>query len=276
MTHTNTPDNYGWLALTGTVCAVTGAGSGIGAETARQFAAAGARVAILDQNLDAAMEVAATITRDGGTARAIHTDVGIYSSVTAAASSVLEHLGPCQVLVNNAAIRHQASLTDIRLEDWNRIISINLTGALLCSKAFSAHMVAEGRGGSIVHISSVVGSQPQFDGGAYSASKAGLTMMSRTLALELGQHGIRSNVVSPGFVVTPANALSYSDPAITQARCAMVPVRRIADPVDLANVILFLASERSSYVDGQEIQVDGGVSLTAMSRAPKAHASAKA
>ena len=276
MTQTTPPYNYDWLSLQGTVCAVTGAGSGIGAETARQLAAAGARVAVLDQNHEAAKEVAAAIERDGGIARAIHTDVGARASVAAAASDVLEHLGPCRVLVNNAAIRHRASLTDIHLEDWNRILSVNLTGALLCTQAFSAHMVAEGRGGSIVHVSSVVGSQPQFDGGAYSASKAGLTMMSRTLALELGPHGIRSNVVSPGFVVTPANALSYSDPAITQARRAMVPVRRIADPVELANVILFLASERSSYVDGQEIQVDGGVSLTAMSRAPKAHAPTKA
>ena len=275
MTHHQTPGNYDWLALQDTVCAVTGAGSGIGAETARQLAAAGARVAILDQNHAAAVEVAAAIQRGGGIARAIRTDVGARSSVAAAASEVLEHLGPCRVLVNNAAIRHRASLTDIQLEHWNRILSVNLTGALLCTQAFSAHMVAEGRGGSIVHVSSVVGSYPQFDGGAYSASKAGLNMMSRTLALELGPRGIRSNVVSPGFVLTPANAVSYSDPAITQARREMVPARRIADPVDLANVILFLASDRSSYVDGQEIQVDGGVTLTAMSRAPKAHPPAK-
>jgi len=263
---------YDWLSLQETVCVVTGAGSGIGAETARQFAAAGARVAILDQNHAAAVSVAHAIAAEGGTARAIQTDVASPESVAAAASEVLEHLGPCRVLVNNAAIRHRARLTGIRLEDWNRILSVNLTGALLCTQSFSAHMAAEGRGGSIVHVSSLVAHHPQFDGGAYSASKAGLNMLSRTLALELGQHGIRSNVVSPGFVVTPANSASYQNPAITQARREMVPARRIADPVDLANVILFLASDRSSYVDGQEIHVDGGVSLTAMSRAPKATA----
>ncbi len=276
MTLANPPGSYDWLSLKGTVCAVTGAGSGIGAETARQFAAAGARVALLDQDRHAAAEVAIAIIREGGAARAIHTDVAAPSSVAAAAAEVLEHLGPCRVLVNNAAIRHRASLSDIRLEDWNRVLSVNLTGALLCTQAFSAQMVAEGRGGSIIHVSSLVSHHPQFDGGAYSASKAGLNMLSRTLALELGPHQIRSNVVSPGFVVTPANAASYQDPAITQARREMVPARRIADPVDLANVILFLASERSSYVDGQEIQVDGGVSLTAMSRAPKAYPPGKA
>lgn len=276
MTHSNTPSSYDWLGLKDTVCAVTGAGSGIGAEVARQLATAGARVAILDQNHEAATEVAMEIAREGNTARAIRTDVADTASVAGAASEVLEHLGPCRVLVNNAAIRHRAGLVDIRLEDWNRILSVNLTGALLCTQAFSAHMVAAGQGGSIIHVSSLVSHHPQFDGGAYSASKAGLNMMSRTLALALGQHQIRSNVVSPGFVVTPANAASYRDPVIAQARRDMVPARRIADPVDLANVILFLASERSSYVDGQEIQVDGGVSLTAMSRTPKAHPPGKA
>jgi NAD(P)-dependent dehydrogenase (short-subunit alcohol dehydrogenase family) len=270
MAHTTTPSGYDWLDLQGTICAVTGAGSGIGAEVARQLAAAGAWVALLDRNHDAAVEVTQTILQDGGTARAIHTDIGDPASVTLAASEVLAHLGPCRVLVNNAAVRHRAGLLDIRLEDWNRVLSVNLTGALLCTQAFGAQMVASGGGGSIIHVSSLVSHHPQFDGGAYSASKASLNMLSRTLALELGQHRIRSNVVSPGFVVTPANAASYSDPVIAQARREMVPARRIADPVDLANMVLFLASERSSYVDGQEIQVDGGVSLTAMSRAPKA------
>lgn len=271
MPHSSPTGNYDWLSLNGAVCVVTGAGSGIGAETARQFAAAGAKVAILDQNREGAADVALAISRAGGAARAIHMDVATPASVAAAAAEVMEHLGPCRVLVNNAAIRHRASLSDIRLEDWNRILSVNLTGALLCTQAFSAHMVAEGHGGSIIHVSSLVSHHPQFDGGAYSASKAGLNMLSRTLALELGPHQIRSNVLSPGFVITPANAASYQDPNITQARREMVPARRIADPVDLANVILFLASERSSYVDGQEIQVDGGVALTAMSRAPKAY-----
>jgi NAD(P)-dependent dehydrogenase (short-subunit alcohol dehydrogenase family) len=276
MAHPTANGGYDWLSLDGTVCVVTGAGSGIGAETAHQFAAAGARVAILDQNHAAAAGVAKAIAAEGGMVRAIQTDVAVPESVAAAASEVLEHLGPCRVLVNNAAIRHRAGLTGIRLEDWNRILSVNLTGALLCTQSFSAHMVGEGQGGSIVHVSSLVAHHPQFDGGAYSASKAGLNMLSRTLALELGPQGIRSNVVSPGFVLTPANAASYQDQTITQARREMVPARRIADPVDLANVILFLASDRSSYIDGQEIQVDGGVSLTAMSHAPKAAAPGKA
>lgn len=259
-------DAGAWLGLAGQVCVITGAGSGIGAETARHFATAGAWVAVVDRDGNAASTVAADIVRGDGRAIGVQADVGVAESVKTAAARILDELGPCRVLVNNAAIRHRQALVDFDLEAWSRVLSVNLTGALICAQVFSSQMIAAGFGGSIVNVSSIVGQHPQFDGGAYSASKAGLGSLSRSLALELAPHRIRSNVVSPGFVITPANEASYRDQATLASRESMIPLSRAAMPEDLANVILFLASDRAAYIDGQDIHVDGGVGVTVMSR----------
>ena len=259
----------GWLGLERRVCVVTGAGSGIGAQTAQQFASTGAWVAVLDRDAEGAGAVAADIVRNGGRAIGVQADVASAASVAKAATRIQSDLGPCRVLVNTAAVRRRAALMDFTLEDWNHVLSVNLTGALLCSQVFGAQMIAAGHGGSIVHVSSLISHNPQFDNAAYSVSKAGLSMLSRSLALELAPHHIRSNVVSPGFVITPANEASYRDPDTAAARNALIPAGRAAIPVDLANVIVFLASDRSDYVVGQDIQVDGGVNATLMSRVPR-------
>ncbi len=259
-----------WLCLQDRVCVVTGAGSGIGAETAREFARAGAWVAVLDRNAAGADAVAAEIVRSGGRAIAVHANVGDPASVAAAAQRVQSELGPCRTLVNNAALRHREDLIDISLESWNRVLSVNLSGALLCAQAFARQMISGGPGGSMVHVSSLVGTHPQADSGAYCVSKAGLNMLSRILAVELGKHGIRSNVVSPGFTRTPANEAAYSNPELAAARAAIVPIGRFASPLDLAQVIVYLASDRAGYVDGQEITVDGAISSVFMSLVPRA------
>jgi NAD(P)-dependent dehydrogenase (short-subunit alcohol dehydrogenase family) len=130
-------------------------------------------------------------------------------------------------------------------------------------------MIAGGRGGSIVHVASLLGHHPQVDSGAYSVSKAGMIMLSRVLAVELARHGIRSNVVSPGFTRTPANEAQYQDPETLAARERRVPVGRVATPADMANVITFLASDRAGYVTAQDILVDGGVDSTLMIGVPR-------
>lgn len=257
-----------WLGLAGQVCVVTGAGSGIGAETARQFASAGAWVAVLDRDADSAAAVAAEICRDGHRAIGVHADVAQATMVMAAADRVAKELGPCRVLVNNAATRHRKRLMDIRVEDWNQVLSVNLTGALLCAQAFARQMIAAGRGGSIVHVGSLIGHHPQFDAGAYGTAKAGLGMLSRSLAIELAEHRIRSNVVSPGFTRTPATEASYRDPETAAARARLIPAGRVGLPSDLAQVILMLASDRADYVTGQDLSVDGGVGNSLMSRVP--------
>ncbi len=248
---------------------ITGAGSGIGAETARQFASAGAWVAVVDRDAESAAQVAADIERTGGRAIGVHADVARADTVAAAAARIQTELGPCRVLVNNAAVRHRGALLDMSLEAWNRVLAVNLTGALVCTQVFAAQMIAAGRGGSIVHVGSILGHHPQIDGGAYSVSKAGLGMLSRMLSLELAQHRIRSNVVSPGFTRTPANEASYQDPETAAARQARIPLGRVATPAELANVIVFLASDRAGYVTAQDILVDGGVDSTLMSVVPR-------
>lgn len=259
-----------WLGLAGQVCVVTGAGSGIGAETARQFASAGALVAVLDLDAEAAAAVAAGIVDAGGRAIGVAADVSMPDSVAAAAERVRQELGLCKVLVNNAAARHRAALADIDLAAWNRVLAVNVTGPLLCSQAFSAQMIEAGRGGSLVQVGSLLGQHAQLDAGAYCASKGALLMLSRCLALELAPHGIRSNVVSPGFTRTPANEASYRDAETAAARARLIPAGRVALPADLAQVVLMVASERAGYVNGEEITVDGGVGVTLMGRVPKA------
>ncbi|MCC6196871.1 MAG: SDR family oxidoreductase [Burkholderiales bacterium] len=257
------------LGLEGWVCVVTGAGSGIGAETARELAAEGAWVAVVDRDGDSAARVAAEIARGGGRAIGVTADVGQVESVAAAAAQIEAALGPCRVLVNNAAVRHREELLGMGVEAWNAVLAVNLTGALVCTQAFVSQMIGAGRGGSIVHVSSILGHHPQIGAGAYSVAKAGLGMLSRVLSLELAPHGIRSNVVSPGFTRTPANEASYRDPETAAARARMIPAGRPATPADLAQVIVFLASDRAAYIDGQDVVVDGGVSNTLVGLVPR-------
>ncbi len=258
-----------WTDLENQVCVVTGAGSGIGAETARLFASAGALVAVVDRDPASAAAVAAEIDSTGKRAIAVVADVGVAASIMAAAERVAKELGPCRVLVNNAAVRHRAELMDISLDAWNNLLAANLTGPLICTQAFAAQMIAAGLGGSIVHVASILGHHPQPASGSYAVSKAGLIMLSRVLALELGKHRIRSNVVSPGFTRTPHTEAAYLDAEVSAAREGMVPLGRVASPADMAQVIAFLASDRAAYVDGQDILVDGALGSSLMSHMPK-------
>jgi NAD(P)-dependent dehydrogenase (short-subunit alcohol dehydrogenase family) len=253
-----------WLGLQGRVCVVTGAGSGIGAETAQALARAGALVAVLDRDGTAAAEVASRIRRDGGQALDVCADISEPNSVYAAAKRVEQSLGPCRVLVNNAAIRHRQPLMELPLDAWNHVLAVNLTGALVCTQTFGAQMIAAGQGGSLVHVASLIAHFPQGGSGPYCASKAAMITLSRTLTIELASHRIRSNVVSPGQIRTPASEAIYRDPDLLAARERAVPAGRVGMPSDLANTIAFLASDRSGYINAQEIVVDGGIGCTLM------------
>jgi NAD(P)-dependent dehydrogenase (short-subunit alcohol dehydrogenase family) len=172
------------------------------------------------------------------------------------------------VLVNNAATIYAAALMDIELERWNQLMAVNLNGFLLCSQAFGRQMIAAG-GGSMVHIASISGRVPQPYSGPYSISKAGVKMLSQLLAVELGEHRIRSNVVSPAMVRTPLTEGIYQDPSVLKKRESIVPAGRISGPKDIAEVVAFLASPRSGYVNGQDVLVDGGLSTTWLSLIPR-------
>ena len=257
-----------WLGLTGRVCVVTGAGGGIGSEVALQLLAAGARVALLDRDAPRLADIAEELREHERCLLTVVCDVTDAESVHAAANQVEQAWGPIQLLVNNAASLYADALMDIAIEKWNRLLAVNLTGYLLCAQTFGRRMIASG-GGAMVHIASISATIPQPYSGAYSVSKAGVKMLSQLLAVELGEHGVRSNVVSPAMIRTPMSEGIYLDPAVRLRREQIVPAGRIGTPADIAGAVLFLASERASYISGQEFLVDGGLTQAWLSLIPR-------
>lgn len=259
--------NADWLGLKGRVCVVTGAGGGIGRAVALGMARAGASVVLLDRHSESCQATADTLRPSRVKALALTCDIADPQSI-AAAERASREIGPCDILVNNAGMLLPGSLATVPLERWNQLLSVNLTGYLLCAQAFGKAMIERGRG-AIIHTASIAGSNAQAFSGAYSVSKAGVLMLSRQLAVEWGPHGVRSNVLSPGLVRTPMSESFYQDPDIAARRAAAIPIGRIGTPEDMAHVVLFLASDRAAYVNGQEVIVDGGFEHMLMSLVPR-------
>lgn len=257
-----------WLGLEDAVCVVTGAGSGIGRATAQELSGIGAKVALLDVDKAAAAAVAEDISGHGGTAMAIGCDVTSDTDVKAAAAEVHDQFGTCDVLVNNAGILRPGSLDTLATEDWDKLMNVNVTGYLRCAQAFGQAMLERGSG-AIVHIASIAASEPQAHSGAYSPGKAAVAMLSRQLAYEWGPRGVRSNVVSPGLVRTALSEAFYQAPGVLEKRNAVVPSRRVGQPSDIARAVVFLASPKADYVNGQELLVDGGMAQTLMGFIPR-------
>nr|WP_288852663.1 SDR family oxidoreductase [uncultured Acidovorax sp.] len=257
-----------WLGLKGRVCVVTGAGSGIGAAIAESLAAVGAWVALVDRDGDAARQMATRLDTQGGHALAVACDITDESAVSAAAAQVRESLGHAAVLINNAGLLRPGSLDSVSLADWNAVLAVNLTGYLLCSRAFGQDMLHAGRG-SLVHVASVSALHPQTASGAYSASKAGVLLLSRQLAAEWGPRGVRSNAICPGMIRTALSARFYEEPGFEARRAAATASRRVGEPRDIAEPALFLASDRSAYMNGAELLVDGGLGCMLMDMVPR-------
>lgn len=257
-----------WLGLQNRVCVVTGGGGGIGRAVALSLARAGARVAAIDLDERGLQATGAELRELGDGHLVTRCDTSSADSVAGAAEAIEKSLGPCSVLVNTAAVLRPGGLDTLSPAEWNAVLSVNLTGYFLCAQGFGRQMRKAGRG-SLVHVSSIAGSHAQGQSGAYSVSKAGVIMLSRQLASEWGPQGIRSNVVSPGMVITPMSQSFYDTPGVTERRSAVVPLRRIGMPQDIADAILFLASDRSSYVNGDEITVDGGYANMLMNLVPR-------
>jgi NAD(P)-dependent dehydrogenase (short-subunit alcohol dehydrogenase family) len=256
-----------WLGLKDRVCVVSGAGSGIGRAVAFAMAQAGASVVLLDKDDARCRATAEALRPTGARTLALACDIADPASV-AAAESASRAIGPCDILVNNAGMLLPGGLATVPLDQWNLLLSVNLTGYLLCAQAFGKAMIERGRG-AIVHTASIAGSNAQGFSGAYSVSKAGVLMLSRQLAVEWGPHGVRSNVLSPGLVRTPMSESFYQAPGVAERRAAAIPVGRVGTPEDMAQVVLFLASDRAAYVNGQEIIVDGGFEHMLMSLVPR-------
>ena len=211
-------------------------------------------------------EVVRSIRSMGGTAIALGGDLGDPEVPARLVAAAVDEFGGLDVLVANAGVAKPGALKDLSLEDWDRMFAVNLRAAWLLAKAGYPHL-KESRGAACF-ISSMSGQLPHAGSGAYSPSKAALTLLAQTLALEWAPDGIRVNVVSPGMTRTGMTEQMYVDPEIKKAREDIIPLGRIGDPMDVANVIEFLVGPLSSYVTGQDVCVDGGFSKSILSHIP--------
>ncbi len=257
-----------WLGLQGRVCVVTGAASGIGAAIAHALAHAGAQVALLDRDLEGCQMVTQALSDLGSTAIAIGCDTSSEAQVQSAAQRVQDELGACFALINNAGLLRSGPLDEVSLDDWNHVLNVNLTGYMLCARTFAKAMRTAGTG-SIVNIASIAGLTPQTGSGAYSASKAGVLLLSRQMAVEWGPQGLRSNAICPGMIRTALSAKFYEEPGFEAKRAAVTANRRVGEPQDIADVALFLASPRAAYVNAAELAVDGGMTSMMMDMVPR-------
>ncbi|MFD9949095.1 SDR family NAD(P)-dependent oxidoreductase [Nonomuraea sp. NPDC059023] len=248
-------DLSGEQGRSGRLVLVTGGASGIGKAVARAFARAGDRVVIADVDGEAGEKAAAEIG-----AASVTMDVTDAASVDAALAGVGDTI---DVLVNNAGVvAGGGPLVELPLEVFDRVVAVNLRGTFTVTRAVAAAMIAAGRGGCVVNISSIGARQPTAGLGHYEATKAAVDALTRTAALELAPHGIRANGVAPGPVLTPMTAGLMSDPAARAAWESRIPLGRIAGTGDITPLVLFLASPAARHITGTVIQVDGGQLLT--------------
>ncbi len=275
------------MRLKDKVAIVTGGGSGIGRGVCLAYAREGALVVVADVNLQGAQETVAAIEADGRQALAvgglavgglavgglavgelaieglaprglaIRTDVADPAQVNAMVAAALDAFGRIDVLFNGAGMTVPASLLDTTVEQWDRIITVNLRGQFLCLQAAARVMVEQGRG-KIINVTSILGAQGRVNRGAYAASKAGIISLTQTAAIELGPLGVYANAIAPGSIETPMAKSAPSTPEQTQRKLASIPLRRRGDPENLTGPAIFLASDDSDYVSGIVMTVDGG------------------
>jgi glucose 1-dehydrogenase len=243
------------MTLNGQVALVTGAASGIGRAIATALVAQGARVMIGDLDGTRAQQVATELGE--GKARACRVDVADSRQADAAIVAAVEAFGPLNILVNNAGIGLHKPIVEITDEEWQRIIAVILNGAFYCARAAARQMMAQGSGGKIVNIASTVAGGPRPNSGPYCAAKAGIVALTSVLAMELGPHGINVNCVGPGLTDTPLMQGSTT-PAYQENFIKQVPLGRMAQPADIADVVAFLCTPAARYVTGQTLFVDGG------------------
>lgn len=250
--------------LNGKTTIVTGGGGGIGGATSRRFAEEGAKVAVFDMNLEAAQKVVDGIKASGGTAAAFQCDITQRDQVDAAVAAAEAQLGPIDVLVNNAGWDIFKPFTKTVPAEWDKLIAINLTGALHMHHAVLPGMVARG-GGRIVNIASDAARGGSSGEAVYAACKGGLVALSKTLAREHARHNITVNVVCPGPTDTAllaGVAEGARDPAkLIEAFRSAIPLGRLGQPDDLASAIAFFGSDDASFITGQVISVSGGLTM---------------
>lgn len=244
------------FSLSGKLAVVTGAASGIGAAIAEGFAAKGARVALLDMNLDAAGARATSLPD----ARAFACNVTDPASIAEAVAAIRAEMGEIDILVNSAGIVDLAPAEEISDTAWTRTIEVNLTGSFLMAREVGRSMIAAGRGGRIVNLASQAGSVAIDGHVAYCASKFGIIGVTKTLALEWGRHGITVNSISPTVVLTDLGRKAWDGPK-GEAMKAQIPAGRFAEPHEIAAAAVFLASDEAAMINGADLLVDGGYTV---------------
>ena len=245
------------MGLTGKVAVVTGGGSGLGAAIAQGFAGEGATSVVLDLDLGAATSVAEGIGAGGSRALARAVDVSDPASVRTVIDGVAAELGGIDILVNSAGVRHISPFLETDHKSWERTIAVNLTGVFLMSQAAIPHMLERGRG-KIVNIASTSGILALTKRVAYCASKAGVIGLTKAMAYELSSQGIFVNAVAPGPIETPMNAPYFQDEAMIATFRKEIPRGTWGQPEDVVHATMFLASDRSDYMCGAIVAVDGG------------------
>lgn len=248
--------------LHGQTAFVTGA-VGIGFGIAYRLAEAGAKVVVASLHLEEAKQTALELSRNGWEALALPLDVADEQSVKSAVDEAVKRCMEINILVNNAGIYPSVPFVNMTSADFDKVIAVNLRGVFLCSKYVSTQMIAQGKGGKIINISSIDSMHPSMTGLAhYDASKHGVWGFTKNIALELSAHKIWVNAIAPGGVLTPGVQGAGMKQEILDAFAAQIPMKRMGVPDDIGKVALFLASDMSSYMTGAQITVDGGVLLS--------------
>ncbi len=240
------------------VAIVTGAGSGNGRGIALRLAEEGAKVVIVDVSETGAGETAAMIEAMGGQTLVARADVSQRQQVEAMVKTTLERFGQVDILVNNAGVETMRPFLELPEAEWDHVLAVNLKGPFLCSQTVAREMVQVGRRGKIVNIASICSAIALTGEAHYIASKGGLLMLTKAMALDLAPYNINVNAIGPGVIETAMTANSLSNPARVEMFLNHIPLKRIGQPRDVANAVLFLVSAEADYITGTILYVDGG------------------
>jgi len=245
------------MRLQGKIALITGGARGIGFSIASALAREGATIAIADINIEGANAAADKLKAAGAQAHGFAVNVADARSVEGMMKDIVTQLGRLDILVNNAGVGGNTPFLETTLENWNRIISINLTGAFIVAQACAKQMVAQGHGGKIINIASLSGQRGGNGRAAYGSAKAGLELLTKVMAVELSEHGINVNNIAPGAIETDMAATAH-DAATRAAYNYLIPMVRYGTPEEIADAAVFLCSDEARYVQGHTLNVDGG------------------